>query len=134
MTKPVVELHSVARSFGGIRAVHDVSFKLEEGEIVGLIGPNGAGKTTLVNCITGVHTPSAGRVIFDGKDVTSQKPFQAARGGLCRTFQIVQPFPEMTVLQNVAAGALFGNKIARISKAYDAAHEYLVWNLQKALQ
>ena len=125
MTKPVVELQSVARSFGGIRAVHDVSFKLEEGEIVGLIGPNGAGKTTLVNCITGVHTPSAGRVIFDGKDVTKQKPFQAARSGLCRTFQIVQPFPEMTVLQNVAAGALFGNKITRISKAYDAAHEYL---------
>ncbi|WP_324752223.1 ABC transporter ATP-binding protein [Roseovarius sp. Pro17] len=125
MTRPVVELHSVARSFGGIQAVRDVSFKLEEGEIVGLIGPNGAGKTTLVNCITGVHPPTSGKVIFDGKDVTRQKPFQAARSGLCRTFQVVQPFPEMTVMQNVAAGALFGQKIDRLSQAYDAAYEYL---------
>lgn len=125
MSRPVVELHSVARSFGGIQAVRDVSFKLEEGETLGLIGPNGAGKTTLVNCITGVHPPTAGRVIFDGKDISRQKPFEAARSGLCRTFQVVQPFPEMTVMQNVAAGALFGQKIDRLSKAYDAAHEYL---------
>lgn len=125
MTAPVLELHSVARSFGGIKAVRDVSFKLQEGEVVGLIGPNGAGKTTLVNCITGVHRPTGGRVIFEGRDVTTQKPFQAARSGLCRTFQVVQPFPEMTVLQNVAAGALFGQHIERLSDAYDAAHEHL---------
>lgn len=125
MTSPVLELHSVARSFGGIKAVRDISLKLEEGEIVGMIGPNGAGKTTLVNCITGVHTPTSGRVTFMGKDVSNQKPFQAARSGLCRTFQIVQPFPEMTVLENVASGALFGQKIGSLNKAYDAAHEYL---------
>ncbi|MBY6058779.1 ABC transporter ATP-binding protein [Leisingera daeponensis] len=125
MTTPVVELNSVARSFGGIKAVRDVSLKLEEGEIVGMIGPNGAGKTTLVNCITGVHTPTSGQVIFQGKDVTKQKPFQAARSGLCRTFQIVQPFPEMTVLENVAAGALYGSRISSLSQAYDAAHEHL---------
>lgn len=125
MTTPVVELHTVARSFGGIKAVRDVSLKLHKGEIVGMIGPNGAGKTTLVNCITGVHTPTSGTVMFEGKDVTNQKPFQAARRGLCRTFQIVQPFPEMTVLQNVASGALFGQKISRLSQAYDTAHEYL---------
>jgi len=125
MTTPVVELRSVARSFGGIQAVKDVSLKLDEGEIVGMIGPNGAGKTTLVNCITGVHPPTAGQVMFHGQDVTKQKPFQAARRGLCRTFQIVQPFPEMTVLENVAAGALYGNKISTPNQAFDAAHEHL---------
>lgn len=125
MSRPVVELRSVARSFGGIKAIRDVSLTLHEGEVVGLIGPTGAGKTTLVNCITGVHPPTSGRVIFDGEDVTNQKPYQAARRGLCRTFQIVQPFPEMTVLENVAAGALFGQKIASVSTAMDRAHEFL---------
>ena len=125
MTRAVVELQSVARNFGGIEAVRDVSLKLHEGEIVGLIGPNGAGKTTLVNCITGVHTPSAGKVFFEGRDVTHQKPYQAAHRGLCRTFQIVQPFPEMSVLENVAAGALFGRRIKTTSQAFDAAHEFL---------
>jgi len=125
MSGPVIELQSVARRFGGIQAVRDVSLKLEEGEVVGMIGPNGAGKTTLVNCITGVHPATSGKVLFEGRDVTRQRPFEAARSGLCRTFQVVQPFPEMTVLQNVAAGALFGQKISRLSQAYDAAHEHL---------
>jgi branched-chain amino acid transport system ATP-binding protein len=125
MTRPLLELRSVARTFGGIRAVEDVSLTLREGEIVGLIGPNGAGKTTLVNCVTGVFPPSTGQVIYLGDDVTRQKPFQAARRGLCRTFQIVQPFPEMTVLENVTAGALFGRGFASPSKARDAAHAHL---------
>jgi len=105
----ILELKNVSKSFGGIRALNDVSFTLTEGEIVGLIGPNGAGKTTLVNVITGTSHASSGQVLFDGDDVTKQRPFQAARRGLSRTFQIVQPFPRMTVLENVAAGALFGN-------------------------
>jgi branched-chain amino acid transport system ATP-binding protein len=123
--KPVLELQSVARNFGGIRAVRDVTLALREGEIVGLIGPNGAGKTTLVNCVTGVFPPSAGRVVYMGEDVTRQKPFQAARRGLCRTFQIVQPFPEMSALENVTAGALFGRGLSSASRARDAAHEHL---------
>jgi len=105
---PILSVTGLARSFGGLQAVRDVSFDLHQGEIVGLIGPNGAGKTTLVNLITGVLPPSAGSIRFDGADVTRQRPHQAARRGLCRTFQIVQPFPGMTVLENVAAGALFG--------------------------
>ena len=105
--RPILELEALTRRFGGIIAVNGVSFSLREGEIVGLIGPNGAGKTTLVNAVTGVHPPSAGRVRFAGEDVTSQRPWQAARRGLARTFQIVQPFAQMTVLENVAAGALF---------------------------
>ncbi|MDP1541683.1 MAG: ABC transporter ATP-binding protein, partial [Polycyclovorans sp.] len=113
------------KNFGGNLAVNAVSFAMKEGEIVGLIGPNGAGKTTLVNLITGVQRPSSGRVRFQGIDVTEQKPFQAARRGLARTFQIVQPFPAMTVLENVAAGALFGGAQASRAEAMDSARENL---------
>ena len=121
----ILRLEAVSKAFGGIRAVNDVSFALNEGEIVGLIGPNGAGKTTLVNLITGVHPLSGGTVIFAGTDVSRQKPFQAARRGLARTFQIVQPFPEMTVLENVAAGSLFGGGHAAMGAAMRAARDEL---------
>ena len=113
----ILRLENVGKQFGGIHAVNDVSFSLVEGEIIGLIGPNGAGKTTLVNLITGVHPLSSGKVIFAGEDVSRQQAFQAARRGLARTFQIVQPFPKMTVLENVAAGALFGADTAASSLA-----------------
>ena len=108
MTAMILVAEKLSRRFGGIQAIDDLSFGLKQGEIVALIGPNGAGKTTLVNLLTGVHQPTAGRIRFEGHDVTDQRPFQAARRGLARTFQIVQPFPRMTVLENVAAGALFG--------------------------
>ena len=108
MSTPILKLERVSKAFGGIHALRQISFALEEGQIVALIGPNGAGKTTLVNLITGVHRASGGRIAFRGTDVTRQRPFQAARRGLARTFQIVQPFPRMSVLENVAAGALFG--------------------------
>ncbi|MBY6046329.1 ABC transporter ATP-binding protein [Vannielia litorea] len=121
----ILELSNVSRQFGGIKALNDVSFSLHEGEIVALIGPNGAGKTTLVNAITGVHSPSSGKVVFKGEDVTKQKPFQAARRGLARTFQIVQPFPRMTVVENVAASALFGGNPESIAAARDRAMEEL---------
>ena len=113
------------QNFGGIQAIDDLSFALNEGEIVALIGPNGAGKTTLVNLLTGVHRPSSGRIRFQGEDVTAQRPFEAARRGLARTFQIVQPFPRMTVLENVAAGALFGGAQASVSDAMAVAREQL---------
>jgi branched-chain amino acid transport system ATP-binding protein len=115
----------VSRNFGGIRAIENLSFALKEGEIVALIGPNGAGKTTLVNLLTGVLRPSSGTVRFQGEDVTAQRPFEAARRGLARTFQIVQPFPKMTVLENVAAAALFGGKQASVAAATAAAREQL---------
>jgi branched-chain amino acid transport system ATP-binding protein len=102
-----------------------LSFALNEGEVVALIGPNGAGKTTLVNLLTGVHRPTSGRIRFRGVDVTSQKPYQAARRGLARTFQIVQPFPRMTVLENVAAGALFGGAQPSVAEAMDVARQQL---------
>ena len=125
MTTPVLELQGVSKAFGGIQALKQVSFALQEGQIVALIGPNGAGKTTLVNVITGAQRASAGSIVFRGKDVTRQHPFQAARRGLARTFQIVQPFPRMSVIENVAAGALFARAHAGMSAAIDAAREEL---------
>ena len=123
--QPILKVTSVARNFGGIVAVRDVSFELAAGEIVGLIGPNGAGKTTLINLITGVYPANSGSIVFDGADVTRQKPFQAARRGIARTFQIVQPFPEMTVLQNVTAGALFARQSGSITNSVEESREHL---------
>jgi len=123
----LLELKQVSKTFGGVRALNNVTLNLYEGEIVGLIGPNGAGKTTLVNVITGVTRATSGKVLFCGNDVTDQRPHQAARRGLCRTFQIVQPFPRMSVLNNVAAGALFGNVDSKgdVKLAEEIAREQL---------
>jgi branched-chain amino acid transport system ATP-binding protein len=121
----ILEVKNLSKVFGGVRAVDNVSMSLGRGEIVGLIGPNGAGKTTLVNLMTGVLPATSGTVLFEGADVTRQKPHQAARRGLARTFQIVQPFPEMTVLENVAAGALFAADAGSLRKAAEQAREHL---------
>jgi branched-chain amino acid transport system ATP-binding protein len=123
----LLALDGVAKSFGGVRAVAGVSFQLAPGEIVGLIGPNGAGKTTLVNLICGVERADAGTISFVGTDVTGQRPFQAARRGLSRTFQIVQPFPAMSVLENVTAGALFAGRAANRRQAEAEAREHLAF-------
>jgi branched-chain amino acid transport system ATP-binding protein len=125
MSTAILVADRLSQYFGGIHAVDDLSFALKEGEIVALIGPNGAGKTTLVNLMTGVHQPTSGRIRFRGEDVTDQRPFEAARRGIARTFQIVQPFPRMTVLENVAAGALFGGAQPSVGAAMDIAREQL---------
>ncbi len=121
----LLELKGVSRRFGGLTAVSGVDLSVERGEVIGLIGPNGAGKTTLVNVITGVHRASSGAVLFDGEDVTALKPFQAARRGIARTFQIVQPFPEMTVAENVAAAAMFAGAASYGREAREIALEHL---------
>ena len=121
----LLQLEGVTRQFGGLKAVSGVDLSVAPGEVIGLIGPNGAGKTTLVNVITGVHRASAGTVRFDGEDVTALKPFQAARRGIARTFQIVQPFPEMTVAENVAAAAMFAGSARYGAEANAAALEHL---------
>ncbi|MBW7923332.1 MAG: ABC transporter ATP-binding protein [Burkholderiaceae bacterium] len=105
----MLRLESVSRRFGGLQALVDLSLSIGEGEVLGLIGPNGAGKTTLVNVITGVHRASSGRVLFEERDITRMRPYQTARAGLARTFQVVQPFPELSVLDNVRAAALFSS-------------------------
>ena len=113
MNNILLETRGIGKNFGGIHAVKNVSFNLCAGDIVGLIGPNGAGKTTLVNLLTGVLTPNSGQIFFNGQDITAQRPFQAARRGISRTFQIVQPFPDMTVLENVTAGVVFAAGAAK---------------------
>ena len=122
---PLLELRALSRRFGGLAAVNNVSLSVKAGEIIGLIGPNGAGKTTLVNVITGVHPASSGSVLFNGRDVTRFAPWQAARAGIGRTFQIVQPFPELTVVENVAAAALFAGGASSIRNARMQALEHL---------
>ena len=120
-----MRLDAVSRRFGGLNALQDVSLEVDRGEVLGLIGPNGAGKTTLVNVITGVHRASAGRVIFEGRDITRYRPYQMARAGLARTFQVVQPFPELSALDNVAAAALFSHGSSHIGDARRAAMKQL---------
>ncbi len=104
---PLLQIEHVGRTFGGLRALTDVTFDIHPGEILGLIGPNGAGKTTLVNVVTGVYRADSGRIFFDGKRIDHLKAHVTSRLGLSRTFQVMQPFPDMSVLENVAAGALF---------------------------
>lgn len=96
-----LELRNISKSLGGVRAVSDLSFAVEEHETVGLIGPNGAGKTTVFNLITGITRADAGRVEFFGKDVTRMAPFHAVRLGMARTFQNIRLFGSLTVARNV---------------------------------
>ncbi|MEB8386460.1 ABC transporter ATP-binding protein [Rhodobacteraceae bacterium KMM 6894] len=100
----LLEIQGLGIEFGGLRAVHDVSFAMNAGEIVSVIGPNGAGKTTLFNMISGVYLPGSGKVMLEGKDVTGMEPHLLARRGLSRTFQNLQIFQQMTVLDNAIAG------------------------------
>ena len=100
----LLELEGVGISFGGLRAVDDLSFKVRRGEVVGLIGPNGAGKTTVFNMITGVYKPTDGHIRWHGRDITGLAPHKIADVGIRRTFQTIRLFPDMTVLENVIAG------------------------------
>jgi branched-chain amino acid transport system ATP-binding protein len=102
----VLTLESVTKRFGGLTAVRDVTMEVRAGELLGIIGPNGAGKTTLFNVISGYYRPEQGRVVFDGRDVTGWPPHAICRLGLTRTFQIVKPFGNLSVLDNVMIGAL----------------------------
>jgi branched-chain amino acid transport system ATP-binding protein len=121
----MLEGKNITKKFGGLLALNDLSFRIENDEIVGLIGPNGSGKTTLFNTISGLYKPDSGSLIMKDKDITKWKPYQIARLGLGRTFQIVQPFEEMTVLQNVAIGNLYGTGAMDIKKASKTAREIL---------
>jgi branched-chain amino acid transport system ATP-binding protein len=104
----VLKVEGVSRRFGGVIAVQGVNFELRQNEVVGLIGPNGAGKTTLVNLITGTFPPTTGTIDFQGRRLNGLKPHIIGRLGIARTFQIVRPFANLTVLENVAVGAMYG--------------------------
>ncbi len=103
--RPLLELKGVSKFFGGLAALVDVSFTVNEGEVVGLIGPNGAGKTTLFNVINGFYKPSKGEVYFDGKRISGLRPHRICRLGVARTFQVVKPLQRLTVIDNVMASA-----------------------------
>lgn len=100
----VLEIRNISKNFGGISALTDVSFTINEGEIFGLIGPNGAGKTTMFNIITNMYAPTAGDIIFNGETITGTPPHKINQKGICRTFQNIKLFQQMTVLENVMVG------------------------------
>ena len=106
----MLEGRGVTKYFGGLAAVKNVDFEVRKGEIVGLIGPNGAGKTTLFNVISGMLKPTSGSIVFEGEDITGLDPHRVCEMGIARTFQIVQPFLNMTVLENVMVGLLYGRR------------------------
>ena len=127
MSRPLLSLVGVTKRFGGVAAVSDVSFDVDKGQVLGLIGPNGAGKTTLLNCISGVHHLDAGKIFLDGVQVSGKRAFRIARLGIGRTFQVVKPFPSMTVRQNTALGAMFGREghLGQPARAMEEADEVL---------
>ncbi|MCL4250772.1 MAG: ABC transporter ATP-binding protein [Anaerolineae bacterium] len=121
----ILQVSGVSKWFGGLKALTDVTFSLQEGQILGLIGPNGAGKTTLFNVINGVYKPSEGAVNFRGVDITGMKTYEIARMGLARAHQIVRPLNELTVRDNVMVGACFGRENHALGGARVIADEVM---------
>jgi len=101
----MLDIRNIGKSFGGLKAVNNASLTVEAGHIVSLIGPNGAGKTTLFALVSGFLKPDSGEVCFEKKDITAQKPYKICQAGLVRTFQVVQPFANLSVRENIAVGA-----------------------------
>ena len=101
----LIEIKGITKSFGGVKAVDDFDLKIEVGQIVGLIGPNGAGKSTIFNLVTGVFSVDSGEIVFNGEKISHYKTYQICRKGIGRSFQVVKPFGDMTVMDNVMVGA-----------------------------
>ena len=134
MPEPILVLDNVTKNFGGLTAVNEVSFQVRPKEIMGLIGPNGAGKTTLFNVISGYYAPSRGKVLFQGKDISGKTPYALAGRGIGRTFQVVKPFPGLSVLENVIIASFLrhpkraraeehARKILEFTELTDRAHQ-----------
>lgn len=125
--QPLLQVCDATKQYAGVTAVQDISFDLFPGEIVGLIGPNGAGKTTLINLMTGVAVPTRGTVDFEGKRLNGLKAHTISKLGIARTFQIVRPFANLTVIENVAVGAMFGagGRMRSTQAAFKRADEIL---------
>ena len=122
----MIEGFKVSRRFGGLKAVTDFDFLVEKGKIVGLIGPNGSGKSTLFNVITGFYPADSGRIFFKGRDITRCKPYEIARMGIARTFQIVRPLLGLSVLENITTAVLYGRESLKgMAKGRDRALEIL---------
>lgn len=126
MASPLLSGENVTKLFGGLRAVFDVNFELNDDEILSLIGPNGAGKSTLFNLITGYYHPTKGKIRFLSNDITRLKPHQICKMGIARTFQLVKSFENLTAQENVAVGHLFGRKPVRgLGKAKEESGKLL---------
>jgi branched-chain amino acid transport system ATP-binding protein len=127
MTEPLFEVRHLTKRFRGLTAVSDVTFRVAPREIVGLIGPNGAGKTTIISLISGTLVPSAGEIVFEGRHIERLPAYRRARLGIGRTFQVMKPFPGLSVLENVTVGALFGTGGGerRRERAEEKAREWL---------
>jgi branched-chain amino acid transport system ATP-binding protein len=126
MAEPLLQTFSLRKEFGGLVAVDDVDFSVPRGGIVSLIGPNGAGKTTFFNMLTGVYKPTAGRVVFDGEDLTGKPPHAFTERGIGRTFQNIRLFQNMTALENVLVGMhsrLKGTLVEAILRTPRVKHE-----------
>jgi len=119
----ILNVQNLGKSFGGLYALNNLSFTMNEGEILGIIGPNGAGKTTLFNCITGFLHPDQGNIVFKSENIYGLPSFQICQRGIARTFQIERPFLGLSVLDNVTIGAL--NQIDSRKKAQDFAFEII---------
>jgi len=139
-----LEVHDLTKNFGGLMANDNISFTLEQGELVGLIGPNGAGKTTLFNCISGLHTVTSGQIVFAGEDITKLKAHEVAQRGLARTFQVYVASGDLTVIENVMVGCFMRTHLRSRAKArateiledlsIDDTADYLVSELPVAAQ
>ncbi|MDD7972046.1 ABC transporter ATP-binding protein [Roseinatronobacter alkalisoli] len=110
MARVVLEVRNVTKRFGGLVAVNDMSFDVTQHEVLGIIGPNGSGKSTMINMISGTFPPSAGVIRLNGQDVAGKPAHRIAQMGVARTFQLVRLLPELTVIENVVAGAAFGHR------------------------
>lgn len=122
----IIEVKNITKSFKGLKAVSDVSFTVEEGAITGMIGPNGAGKSTTFNMICGYYPPTSGTILYKGQDITNRQAYEYADMGIARTFQIMKPLGNLTVLDNVAASAFFGRyKAKSLKEAREIARDTL---------
>lgn len=114
----IFQIRGVSKSFGGVKAVNQVSFQVQKKKIIGLIGPNGAGKTTLFNLITGFLKSDEGHIYFQGRDITNLKPHKICQLGIGRTFQVVRPLSTLTVLENIVTAALLRHNNYKDAKEY----------------
>jgi branched-chain amino acid transport system permease protein len=123
----LVDCRQVARYFGGVHALEEVSLRIHEGEIVGLVGPNGSGKTTLVSLLSGALRPTRGHILVAGHDTRALAPHRVAHAGIARTYQIPRPFASMTVRDNVAMAVMFGRVPSRLTQARARAEQHLAF-------
>jgi branched-chain amino acid transport system permease protein len=125
VSAPLLECVDVEKRFGGVRALAGVSIAVERGEVVGLVGPNGSGKSTLIGILSGVHAPTAGRVLLEGRRIDRLPPHVRSHLGIARTHQIPKPFETMSVRDNVAIACMFGRVAQSLAAARDRSDEYL---------